>query len=158
MYKSIDSSRIRNLKLISKLKIGDKLCTRSHHYSIDAFRPISFNSIYRIINGESRTETIDSITLLVESCINQHGVSVEERKRLANEFKGVVKGITNLGLTYKDDSTAMVGLELIKEMLLEYIKINGTEDVEDTSLKIIEDGIVEADEIELDTEEVESNL
>jgi hypothetical protein len=126
MYRSIDSSRIRNLKLISRLKTGDKLCTRYHHYSIDAYSPLSYRALFRMIHGESRSETIDSLTQLTESCVNQYGIAPDERTRLADEFKDVVKGIKNLSLTYKDDSTACVGLDLIREMMEEYIGLFAT--------------------------------
>lgn len=121
MYFSLDSTRIRNLKLISKLKIGDKLCTRYHHYKIDTYSPFSLSTITRMVYGESRMETLESITQLVESCISQQGVSDDERVRLASQFKEVGVGLDNLMVTYKDDSATCVGLEFVKEMLNEYI-------------------------------------
>lgn len=167
MYKSIDSSRIRNLKLIARLKAGDKLCTRYHHYSIDAYGPFSYRSVMRYLNGESRSETIDSLTQLIESCVKQHGISPDERRRLANEFKDVVKGIKNLSITYKDDSTACVGLDLIREMMEEYIDMYGDKDIvnydENEEINeahpIIDEGITRTteDDIELETEEVLMN-
>jgi len=105
MYHCIDNSRIRNLKLLSQLMVGDKLCTRYHHYSIDSYSPFSIRSITRMINGESRLETIESITDLVKSCIKQHGISEVEKNRLGNEFRNVVKGVSNLMVTYRDDKT-----------------------------------------------------
>ena len=175
MYKSIDSSRIRNLKLIACLKVGDKLCTRYHHYSIDHYSPISYRSIMRMINGESRSETIDSLTQLTESCVNQFGIAIEERTRIADEFKKVIKGVKNLILTYKDDYTACVGLELIREMMEEYISLFGTSDQffdsgdqsiltvshnrSPTSHPVIDEEMiseVENNIIDLDVEEVES--
>lgn len=163
MYKSIDSSRVRNLKLIARLKAGDKLCTRYHHYSIDTYGPFSYRSVVRYLNGESRSETIDSLTQLIESCVKQHGISQDERRRLANEFREVVKGVKNLSITYKDDSTACVGLDLIREMMEEYIDMYGDkitydegEGLEGEAHPIVDEGITRTteDDIDLETEEV----
>lgn len=158
MYNSIDSSRIRNLKLISRLKTGDKLCTRYHHYSIDAYSPLSYRSIMRMIHGESRSETIDSLTQLIESCVKQYGIATDERTRLANEFRDVVKGVKNLSVTYKDDSTACVGLDLIREMMEEYIDLYA--DIiniprSPTPHPLVDEEIISPDELHLEEEEVE---
>lgn len=162
MYKSIDSSRIRNLKLLSQLKVGDKLCVRYHHYSIDPYGSFSLRALTRLINGESRAETIESVTQLIESCIKQHGISNNEKKRLANEFKNVKKGVENLMVTYRGDQTSCVGLELIIEMMKEYIDMYGDkENLEDNANDgvlsnphpIIDEGITE-DDMEIQVEEV----
>lgn len=122
MYRSIDSTKIRNLKVIAMLKQGQRLRTRTQFYSIDDY---SLMTIYkagiRYITGESRTETIDAITRLVESCVRQAGVSETERKRLSFQLKEVLIGIKNLYITYKDDSTACAGLDYITELIEDFI-------------------------------------
>jgi hypothetical protein len=74
--------------------------------------------------------------------------------RLANEFKDVIKGVKNLTTTYKDDSTACVGLDLIREMMEEYIELYGDKDEEIEPHPIVDDGVVGENEIELEEEEV----
>ena len=169
MYKSIDSSRIRNLKLLSQLKVGDKLCVRYHHYSIDPYGSFSLRSITRLLNGESRSETIESITQLIESCIKQHGIGNGEKKRLANEFKNVKKGVENLMVTYRGDQTSCVGLQLIIEMMQEYIElygdkeplINDEEEITSSILTnphpIIDEGVTRSTEV-VDFHEEEVNI
>lgn len=130
MYRSIDPTRIRNLKVVAKLKQGQKLRTRFHHYSIDDHGVISLQSFLRWAAGESRAETIESLTGLIESCVTQHGLEPEEKVRLANQFKNVAGGIRNLAVTYKDDITACAGLELIMEAIDDYIARHG-EDLEE---------------------------
>lgn len=166
MYRSIDSSRVRNLKLIAQLKVGDKLCTRYHHYSIDSYGPFSIRAVTRLINGESRNETIDSLTQLVESCINQHGIAPDEKRRLANEFKEGVKGIQNLVITYRGDKSSCVGLQLILDMMEEYVELFADKDPvfvvseEDNSIlsrsptphPIVDEGITQ--DVDLEEEEV----
>ena len=122
MYRSIDSTKIRNLKVIAMLKHGQRLRTRTQFYSIDDY---SLMTIYkagiRYITGESRTETIDAITRLIESCVQQANILEAERIRLSNQLKEVLIGITNLYITYKDDSTACAGLDYITELIEAFI-------------------------------------
>lgn len=164
MYRSIDSSRIRNLKLLAELKVGDKLCVKNHYYSIDVGESYTIRKLLRKLSltGEGRNETTDSITQLVESCINQHGISEEEKKRLANEFKNVYKGIENLKTTYRGDHTSTVGFKVILEMLEEYIKLYGDNDNNNNIVDgavahpIVDEGITHAEEeLDLHEEEVE---
>jgi hypothetical protein len=110
----------------------------------------------RMINGESRSETIDSVTQLVESCVKQHGIAPDERTRIANEFKNVLRGVKNLSITYKDDSTACVGLELIREIIEEYIDLYADKDP-DYNNAVIYDGTVDADEVDMVVEEEEES-
>jgi hypothetical protein len=122
MYRSIDSTKIRNLKVIAMIKQGQRLRTRTQFYSIDDY---SLMTIYkagiRYFTGESRTETIDAITRLIESCVRQAGVSESERKRLSFQLTEVLTGIKNLYITYKDDSTACAGLDYITELIEDFI-------------------------------------
>jgi hypothetical protein len=167
MYRSIDSSRVRNLKLVAQLRVGDKLCTRYHHYSIDPYGPFSLRALTRLINGESRSETIESITQLIESCINQHGISSDEKRRLGNEFKEVIKGVSNLMVTYRGDKTSCVGIQLVKEMMEEYIELHADKTLQEDSddetnsiltnpHPIIDEGITRTTEdIDLNEEEVD---
>jgi hypothetical protein len=115
MYKSIDPARVRNLKVVAKLKVGNKLCCRYHRFTIDSTSPLSLTSIMRYINGESRSETCDSLTDLVLSCVNQAGLAEDEKPRLIRQLLETRKGIVNLCKTYKDDETTVSSLEFILE-------------------------------------------
>jgi hypothetical protein len=124
MYKSIDSSRIRNLKVVSRVRAGQKLNTRYHHYSIEEYGYLSYKSLLRWANGESRDQTVDALTQLVESCVEQHGMKEDEKKRLLFQLNDASVGIKNLSITYKDDSTTCAGLEYILEMIKRFIDDN----------------------------------
>lgn len=124
MYKSIDSSRIRNLKVVAMIKQGERLRTRAHHYSIDSYTSMfSYKPIYRYLMGEGKEETVDSVSKLVESCVRQTGLSTRDKKRLVEQFKEVIIGINNLIVTYKEDSTACAGLNYVQEMIEDFICI-----------------------------------
>lgn len=154
MYRSIDSSRVRNLKLLAQLKVGDKLCTRYHHYTIDPYDTFSIRALTRFWNGESRTETIDSVTQLIEGCILQHGINAEEKKRLGNEFRGVVKGMNNLMVTYRGDKTSCVGIQLVKEMMEEYIESYADKEQEE-EMMILHQPITDVDvDVDVDDQHI----
>ena len=104
------------------LKKGDRLRTRSHHYSIDTYSSMfSYKPIIRYFNGEGKVETIDSISKLVTSCVKQVGDSKKERQRLAKKLKEVFIGVHNLSDTYSEDATAKAGLSYIKELIEDFI-------------------------------------
>jgi hypothetical protein len=122
MFKSIDESKIINLNVIAMLKKGDRLRTRSHHYSIDTYTSMfSYKPIIRYFNGEGKVETIDSISKLITSCVKQIGDSKKERQRLAKKLKKVFVGVHNLSDTYIGDATARAGLSYIKELIEDFI-------------------------------------
>lgn len=152
MYKSIDSTRIRNLKVVAKLKTGERLRTRAHYYSVDAYTSpfLSYKPLMRMLYGEGKDETVDSLTKLVESCVKQVGLTPGDEKRLSRQLKDVIKGINNLSETYKDDSGAVAGLEHVKEVAEDFICIHDPSYVRETNPTVVED----VDQIEIEEEEV----
>jgi polyhydroxyalkanoate synthesis regulator phasin len=146
MYRSIDSSRVRNLKVVAMLKKGQRLRTKAHHYAIDDYTSIlSVQPLYRYMTGENKEETVDSISRLVESCVKQGGLSDRDNRRLVDQLKNVNKGLDNLAVTYKDNSTAVAGIEFIKEMIHDFILIGEPDHVD----------MCEIDDIGLVVDEVE---
>jgi hypothetical protein len=145
------------------IKQGQRLRTRTQFYSIDDY---SIMTIYkagiRYFTGESRTETIDAITRLIESCVRQAGVSETERKRLSFQLKDVLVGIKNLYITYKDDSTACAGLDYINELIEDFIVRHDLNYQRETITTILEEEeeriatarVVSHDDVNLIEEEV----
>lgn len=155
MYKSIDSTRIRNLKVVAKLRQGDRLRTRAHHYSIDTYSSIfSYKPIVRYFTGEGKEETVDSLTKLVDSCVKQVGLTTSDKKRLSEQLKGVIKGINNLSITYKEDSTACAGLDFVKELIEDFIVSQDPSYVRETVQTIINEATIDPHEVDLVEEEV----
>ena len=121
MIPTFDVTKIRNLKVIAKLKVGQKLSTRYQFYSI-----VSTDSYFiapkRWFSGESRHNTVDSIQPLVMSCITQPGLSIEDTRGLAEQLSNARDGLVNLQATYIDDQSIYSGLEVIIEMIDRYTK------------------------------------
>jgi hypothetical protein len=158
MYKSIDSTRIRNLKVVAMIKQGERLRTRAHHYSIDSYTSMfSYKPIYRYLTGEGKEETVDSVSKLVESCVKQSGLSVRDKGRLVEQLKDVIRGLDNLSVTYKEDSTSCAGLNYIQEMIEDFIVSEDSSYVRQTAHHHGGgDGDGGGDEVDLDSEDVSS--
>lgn len=136
------------------LKRGQRLRTKSHHYSIDDYTSIfSYVPLYRRLTGENKEETVDSISRLVESCVKQSGLSVQDKKRLTEQLKEVIKGLNNLSVTYKDDSTAVAGLLYILEMTEDFISSEDPTYIRQTNPTIERQYDMEEEEIIEDGEE-----
>lgn len=139
MYKSIDDTRIRNLKVVAMLKQGDRLRTRAHHYSVDTYTSIfSYKPIYRYLTGEGKEETVDSLSKLISSCVKQTGITEKDKSRLCKQMKEVIVGVNNLAVTYKDDSTACAGLSFIKEMIEDFIVSIDSNYIRETNVTQVE--------------------
>ena len=125
MYSTIDSARIINLKVVSKLKRGQKINTRFYRFTIETTSVLSTSFLMRWINGESRDQTIDALDSLVSSCVNQVGLNERENNDLVDQLISASEGIKNLAQTYKDDQTTCAGIEMILEKIKFFVKKHG---------------------------------
>jgi hypothetical protein len=127
-FGGIDMERLRNLRVLSKLEVGDRLCTRQHPFTIMHESRWPFSAAYRWANGESRLQTIDAIMALVSSCIAS-GSNSEVKAELTRASKGVA----SLAETYRDDKTATSALEIVLDLIRRYCG-NETQTEEDAGL------------------------
>lgn len=128
MYSSIDSDRVINLKVVAKLKRGQKLNTRLQQYTIEptpgTISAVS-SAVIRWFGGESRMQTVQSLDNLVTSCIKRSLLNTEETYSLVEQMYQTSLGVDNLIYTYKDDETTVSGLELIQQKIKYFINVNG---------------------------------
>lgn len=128
MYSSIDSDRVINLKVVAKLKRGQKLNTRLQQYTIEPTPGTisAFTSgVVRWFGGESRLQTVQSLDNLVTSCIRRGNLTADELQCLVKQMYETSLGVDNLMITYKDDFTTVSGLELIQQKIRYFINHNG---------------------------------
>ena len=114
-FGGIDMERLRNLRVLSKLEVGDRLCTRQHPFTIMQESRWPFSAAYRWVNGESRMQTIEAIMSLVTSSI-ACGPGPEVKAELTR----AARGITSLLETYREDKTATSTLEIILDLIRRY--------------------------------------
>ena len=138
--KSIDNLLL-DLKILSQIKEGDKVCTDNNHLSID--NTYFFQGFKRWYTNNSRKTTLDYIetikknTLMITSLIlkkeksNNDMVSsdkpfIEGNSELLKKFYlEMIKscdGLTNLKVTYQTDIPISSKIELIIEKFQERIK------------------------------------
>jgi len=135
MFPGVDSGRLINLKVISKLKRGEKLNTRFYRFTIESTSLLSPSFFTRWVNGESRDQTVDAVDSLVSSCIVQGSqMNEQEISKLIDQLFQVGRGLKNLIETYKDDCTTCAGIELVLEKITSFAAQHGQIDVSgDTS-------------------------
>jgi len=97
-----------NLRLISKIEVGDKLIRIEKHVNIDNSY---FQSITRWFNGSNRKESINFINLVLNKSFelndkilsNKTEESAQILLRLNNDMKNALNGLFNLKQTYSTD-------------------------------------------------------
>ena len=130
MFGGIDIMRLRNLRILSKLEVGDKLCTRQHPFTIMTestnLLSIPMHAIFRWTYSESRTLTVDAISSLIISVVEYGQNSSEQnRQKIAEELLTASRGIACLVETYRDDRTAVSSLEIILDTIRTYVSTYG---------------------------------
>jgi hypothetical protein len=127
MVSSIDHARLVNLKVVARLKRGQKLNTRMHYFQIVDKSIFNSMSFFRWLNGESREQTISSLTELVTSCINVDVLKKDDIPIIVEELIKTSGGLCNLIFTYSDDSTVESSLTLIIEQIGRFVEKYGSE-------------------------------
>ena len=121
MFSGVDSDRLINLKVVAKIKRGDKLNTRLQQFSIETNSGTFGNiagSFFRYFSGESRMQTVFALdTLITSSIAKTHGLNCEELEAFKLQLYQTGGGIENLIYTYKDDQTTTSGLELVSQKI-----------------------------------------
>lgn len=126
MVRSVDNARLVNLKVVARIKRGQKLNTRMHYFQIVEKSILNSMSIFRWLNGESREQTIASLTELVNSCINTDVLKPDDIPIMVEEVVKTSGGLCNLIYTYIEDSTVESSLTLIIEQIGRFVEKHGT--------------------------------
>ena len=99
-------SIITNLKIISLLKINEKLGVHEGHLCINNSSNIQF--LRRWFNRDSRKIVIKFIKDLIKDICNLQNITI-----VKNELEQSLAGLENLKITYSHDLVTVVNLELI---------------------------------------------
>jgi uncharacterized protein YjcR len=110
---------ITNLKIISKIKVNEKLCIRKGHLQID--RDYKLQSLKRWFYHDSRETALNYIKDLLRNLVYlMNNISRFKKEellfiltRILNETDSVEIGIKNLKVTYNDDPVTTVTLDNI---------------------------------------------
>lgn len=123
--KNLTEDTILNLKMLSQIKPSDKIYLENDLIKIDT--PYIFQGInrwYQNHNRETSAEDLDKIVddvvKITDDLINKTDISNEENvlcQTLLIEINNASKGLSNLKITYKDDTFITSKLDIIKDKL-----------------------------------------
>jgi len=124
MENSIEDT-ILNLKMLSQIKPYDKLYLVDGLIKIDT--PYLFQGIYRWYQSYDRETTtkdldkiVEDVIKITDELINKTEISCEENvlcQTLLIEINNASKGLSNLKISYKDDTFITSKLDIIKDKL-----------------------------------------
>jgi hypothetical protein len=101
-----------NLRLLSLIKVNEKISIRKGHLRID--RETSVQSIKRWFRGDSR----DDMIFFLRGLLKKLGeIEPPDRGKFRNELTGVEVGLNNIKTTYAADPVVVVQMENIWEKL-----------------------------------------
>ena len=116
---------VLNLKMMAQIKPFDKLYIDNGLLKIDT--PTLFQGIYRWYREYSRESTTKDLDIIIKSVIEitnnlleKDNITSEENtlcQQILIEINNASKGLSNLKITYKDDTFMSSKLDIIKEKL-----------------------------------------
>ena len=109
-YNNIETILIA-LKLISRIRPGDRLSTRSNKMQIMRSGP--FQPVRRLMGWEGRHENMLEIRELIDNIKKLESVPPS----IVNNITNVISGLRSLQVTYQTDATTCAELDVIIEQL-----------------------------------------
>lgn len=116
---------VLNLKMMSQIKPFDKLYIENGLLKIDT--PALFQGIYRWYKEYSRESTtkdldtiIKNVIEITDNLLEKDNITIDENtlcQQILIEINNASKGLSNLKITYKDDTFMFSKLDIIKEKL-----------------------------------------
>jgi len=118
-----------NLRLISKIEVGNKLIQSEKHVNIDNSY---FSSIVRWYYGCNRKETIKFINIILQKSfelndkllIEKNENSAQILLRLNNDFKNALNGLNNLKQTYSSDKLIQSEIDVMIDNITLKLDLN----------------------------------
>ncbi len=123
MFSSLDTTKVINLIVLSKINVGDKLSTRNRQFVIES--PSYLYSITRWLRFETRDQMVEAVDSLVTDCIDNVSRNRVDLDKLADLLKKASVGVNNLMQTYNQDKTIVAGLEFILSKMNYFLVLNG---------------------------------
>jgi hypothetical protein len=118
-----------NLKLISKIDVGDKLTfnneTNNRYINIESsYIP----SIARWLHNIDRNKCINFVSNIISQSfkINDTTNDIQFLLRFTSEFKNVISGLMNLKQTYSDDKLIQSEIDVLIENIRNKIEQNSS--------------------------------
>ena len=139
MFNSLDTTKVINLIVLSKVNVGDKLSTRNRQFTIESSS--YFYSITRGLRLETRDQMVESVDSLITDCIDNVSRFKTDMINLGQLFLKAIPGVHNLIQTYTLDKTIVAGLEFILSKMNFFLESNGLAQIMDESSTIEEEEV-----------------
>lgn len=118
-----------NLRLISKIDVGDKLVLTDKHVNIDTSY---FQSLTRWYRGANRNNSIKFISVVLINAFELNDRLLEDKSeesiqtllRLNSDFKNSLSGLVNLKQTYSADKLIQSEIDVMIDDIQARIDIN----------------------------------
>ena len=118
-----------NLRLISRIEVGDKLIQNNKHVNIDNSY---LQFITRKINGSNRNDNLCFINYVLNKAYSYNDnliclrddTSAQLLFRLTTDFKNAITGLLNLKLTYSADKLVQSEIDVMTENVRAKIESN----------------------------------
>lgn len=123
MFNSLDTTKVINLIVLSKVNVGDKISTKNRQFTIEG--PSYFYSISRWLRLETRDQMVESVDTLITDCIENVSRNRVDIDKLSDLIIKAIPGINNLIQTYTLDKTIVAGLEFILSKMNYFLESNG---------------------------------
>lgn len=121
MVRESERALLTNLSVLSKLRPQDRLNVRGGMlFIVSAQTPIRVSGVFRVVTGNGRDCTIQSIARLFEEAIEMwYRLAGEGRStdRLRGYVRGALVGLNHLVDVYATDSTAVSRIEVVSTRL-----------------------------------------
>jgi hypothetical protein len=118
-----------NLKLISKIDVGDKLTFNNENDNRFVNIESSYiPSIARWIHNVDRKKSVNFVSNIVAQSfrINDTTTDIQMLLRFTSEFKNVISGLMNLKQTYSDDKLIQSEIDVLIENIRTKIEQNSS--------------------------------
>tara|TARA_R110000803_G_scaffold40272_3_gene86808 strand:- start:1816 stop:2253 length:438 start_codon:yes stop_codon:yes gene_type:complete len=122
---------LTSLKIIGRIKEGQKVCVRDGLIHIETKSSGVVSSIKRWLHGDNRFTTLSYIKNVVNNTLDLCKVCNDQD--LKNALDDSIVGMSSLAVTYGNDATTLATIEVLQERIKKNIsiKLNGVRVVGD---------------------------
>lgn len=118
-----------NLRLISKIEVGNKLIQSDKHVNIDTSY---FQSLTRWFNGNNRKDSLQFINLILSKAFELNDKLLNDKSeesaqillRLNNDLKNSLNGLVNLKQTYAADKLVQSEIDVMIDNISSKLDLN----------------------------------
>tara|TARA_Y100000389_G_scaffold74876_1_gene71480 strand:+ start:1594 stop:2040 length:447 start_codon:yes stop_codon:yes gene_type:complete len=124
---------LTSLKIIGRIKEGQKVCVRDGLIHIEVKSSGVVSSLKRWLHGDNRFTTLSYIKNVVNNALDLCKICSEQD--LKDALRESILGLSSLAVTYGNDAATLATIEVLQERIKKNIaiQVNGVRDSGDPS-------------------------